>query len=158
MSSPSQTQQRVLPVPLRPYACRFLGCPKKYIYSTDATRHYDEKHNLQLAASCPISGCMKIISDARKSDKQKEHMRRKHPDEDGKFDHLSLGKQNIDTLPVEQAWVKVAEFQQPVNSGMFMTGSKRICQQRDEDQVPSIGTEDAKNSWPCTQRSSYRGW
>jgi hypothetical protein len=43
-------------------------------------------------------------------------------------------------------------------NGIFMSGSQRTCQQRDESQASPLGNEDAKNSVSYAQRFSYGGW
>jgi hypothetical protein len=85
MPSAPEIQQPVALVQKKRHQCKFPGCTKRYTRSADAARHYDESHNTDLDAICPISDCGKMISDARKSDKQKEHMRGKHPNENGQL-------------------------------------------------------------------------
>lgn len=78
-------QQSSMPMHEKPYSCDFSGCPRRYTRPADATRHYDEKHNPSLDAVCPVLHCSKVVSDARKSDKQRQHMREQHPAENGQY-------------------------------------------------------------------------
>lgn len=104
-----QIEQAIAPVREKPYACDFFGCTKRFNRRSDATRHYEHKHNPDLHAHCPV--CLKMISDARK-DKQKEHMTKRHPY----------------AASINQAWIRVEVSQHtlgapPVTPARHLTSS-----------------------------------